>query len=139
MLIAQPTRYTIITATILDQFFVTPTLRASNVSITPHLATTDHCQISCHSSIDLPSKTTSSRHILLYSEADWDDGYHKPWLQSYLDRQNDNQITSLITQSFINLAKQFIPNKIITIRKGDQSCYTNLLQSKSKALAGQTN
>ena len=72
MLIDQPTRYTINTATILDQFIVTPTLRAGNVSITPPLATTDHCQISCNISIDLPLKTTLSRHIWLYSEADWE-------------------------------------------------------------------
>ena len=65
MAIDQPTRYTINTATILDQFIVTPTLtlRASNVSSTPPLATTDHCQISCHISIGLPPKTTLSRQI----------------------------------------------------------------------------
>ena len=118
MLIDQPTRYTINTATILDQFIVTPTLRASNVSISPPLATTDHCQISCHISIDLAPKTTLSQQIWLYSEADWD-GLNvaitnHDW-QSYLDRQNVNEIASLITQSFINLARQFIPNKIVTI------------------------
>ena len=52
--------------------------------------------------------------------------------QSYLDRQNVNEITSLITQSFLNLARQFIPNKIVTIRKGDQPWYTNLLRSKRR-------
>ena len=135
MLIDQPTRYTIITATILDQFIVTPTLQASNVSITPPLATTDHCKISCHISIDLPPKTALSRQIWLDSEADWD-GLNvaitnHDW-QSYLDRQNVNEITSLITQYLINLARQFIPNKIVTIRKGDQPWYTNLLRSKRR-------
>ena len=75
MLIDQPTRYTINTATKLDQFIVTPMLRAGNVSITgtPRLVITDHCQISCHIQIiDPPPKLTSSRHIWLYSEADWD-------------------------------------------------------------------
>ena len=52
--------------------------------------------------------------------------------QSYLDRQNVNEITSLITRSFKNLARQFIPNKIVTIRKGDQPWYTNLLRSKRR-------
>ena len=135
MLIDQPTRYTINTATILDQFIVTPTLRAGNVSITPPLATTDHCQISCNISIDLPPKTTLSRHIWLYSEADWEGLnaaiINHDW-QAHLDRQNVNEITFLITQSFINLARQFIPNKIVTIRKGDQPWYTNLLRSKRR-------
>ena len=120
MLIDQPTRYTINTATILDQFIVTPTLRAGNVSITPPLATTDHCQISCNISIDLPPKTTLSRHIWLYSEADWEGLnaaiINHDW-QAHLDRQNVNEITSLITQSFINLARQFIPNKIVKFER----------------------
>ena len=50
--------------------------------------------------------------------------------QSYLDRQNVDKIKSLITQSFINPDRQFIPNKIKTIRMGDQPWYTNLLCSK---------
>ena len=65
MLIDQPIRYTINTSTILDQFIVTPTLRAGNVSITPPLATTDHWQISCNISIDLLPKTTLSQQIWL--------------------------------------------------------------------------
>ena len=88
------------------------------MSITPPLATTDDCQISCNISIDLPPKTTLSRHIWLYSEADWEGLnaaiINHDW-QAHLDRQNVNAITPFITQSFINLARQFIPNKIVTI------------------------
>ena len=84
----------------------------------------------------LPPKTTLSRHIWLYSEADWEGLnvaiINHDW-QAHLDRQNVNEITFLITQSsFVNLARQFIPNKIVPIRKGDQPWYTNLLRSKRR-------
>ena len=81
MLIDQPTRYTINTATILDQFIVTPTLRTGNVSITPPLATTDHCQYLNRS----PSQNhfiATHLAVLRSRLGRAERGYHKPRLAS---------------------------------------------------------
>ena len=40
-----------------------------------------------------------------------------------------NLISSRFTESFLNLARQFIPNKVVTIRPHDKPWYNNVLRA----------
>ena len=98
----------------------------------PPLATTEHCQISCRASIALPKQQSYPRHIWIYSKADWEglnyaiENYN--W-QPCFEIPCINEMASIFSQSLLNLTRQFIPNKTVTIRTNDQPWYNNLLRS----------
>ncbi len=147
MHVNEPTRLTEHSATILDQFISTPILSIDNVQVTTPLATSDHCQISCTLSLTLPKQPCHTRLIWSYNRADWE-GLNNAidnhdW-DSCFELPSVNETARRITQSFLNLARQYIPNKMATIRPQDQPWYNNLLRtlkrrrdrlfSKAKAL-----
>ena len=132
MYVNEPTRLTPNSATILDQFIATPRLNLQNVHVSTPLATTDHCQISCSVSLTIPKQPCHTRLIWGYNRADWV-GFNNAienydW-DSCFELPCINESAARITQSFLNLARQFIPNKMATIRPRDQPWYTNLLRS----------
>jgi len=130
--VQEPTRITEHSATILDQFITTSTLSLENVQVTTPLATSDHCQIFCSLGLQLPSKPCHSRLIWVYNSADWA-GFNNAiqnfnWDSCY-EANTVNEIATRFTASFLNLARQFIPNKLATIRPQDKPWYTNTLRA----------
>ena len=132
ILIKEPTRITSTTSTILDQIIVSDHLQTNTTIVGPHIDTSDHCEISCYLNVFIPNQNAYKRIIWDYTNADWD-GFNAS-IRSYdwnicWDHNNINRSAELWTNSFLNLARQHIPNKTITVRPWDKPWYTNALRS----------
>jgi len=132
MHVQEPTRITAHSATILDQFISTGSLNIENITVSAPLATSDHCQISCSLNKTVPKHPCHTRLVWSYNRADWE-GLNNA-IQNFdwepcFEPTSVNDVASRITHSFLNLARQFIPNKVATIRPQDKPWYNNTLRA----------
>ena len=128
----QPARITDISASILDQFITTTNVNMNNVCVMPPLATSDHCQTTSNISLCIQKQTCITRLVWFDSRADWN-GLNEAiidydWIICFTT-DDINQISSRFTESFLNLARQFIPNKVVTIRPHDKPWCNNVLRA----------
>ena len=133
----QPTRITDISASILDQFITTTKVNMNNVCVMSPLATSDHYQIRSDISLCIQKQTCITRLVWFYSRADWN-GLNEAivvydWNICYTT-DDINQISSRFTESCLNLARQFIPNKVVTIRPHDKPWCNNVLRATRRRL-----
>ena len=104
----------------------------NNVCVMPPLATSYHCQITSNISLCIQKQTCITRLVWFYSRADRNG--LKEVIIDYdwnicFTTDDINQISSRFTESFLNLARQFIPNKVVTIRPHDKPWYNNVLRA----------
>ena len=125
MYIKEPTRITPTTATILDQFISNVPSLLKNVEVLDPISTCDHCPI--RASILMKYKITKpksyTRHIWLYDSTDFE-GFRQrlrdtDWDQCFLYNDIDS-ICDSWTSTFYNIARECIPNKVVTIRPRDK-------------------
>ena len=138
MHINQPTRITDRSSSILDQCLLNCPLIIRTSGIIPPLANNNHCTIYVKLTFKIKQPTPFKRHIWKFSEANTD-GY-----KSFLDRvkwdecfqgKSIDQTCDNITNIILSAAKQFIPNKVVTIRPYDKSFYNHhLRQLKYKSI-----
>ena len=129
--INQPTRITDRSSSILDQCLSNCPLIIRTSGIIPPLANNDHCTIYVKLTFKIKQPKPFKRHIWKFSEANTD-GY-----KSFLDRvkwdecfqgKSIDQTCDNITNIILSAAKQFIPNKVVTIRPYDKSFYNHHLR-----------
>ena len=132
MHINQPTRITDRSSPILDQCLSNCPLLIRTLGVIPPLANNDHCTIYLKLAFKIKKKSKSfKRHIWKFLEANTD-GY-----KSFHDRvkwdncfqgKSTEQICDNITNIILSAAKQFIPDKVVTIRPYDKSFYNHHLR-----------
>ena len=121
--ISEVTHLTATSATTLDQIVIPKNLPICNISISPPLGNSDHNQISAEIPlIRVHRPSTYNRLIWQYDKADWE-GLNLAlnifnWDLCFTDTDID-KCTFKWTETFINLTRTFIPNKIISIRPWD--------------------
>ena len=129
--INKPTRITEISSTILDQFISNCPNLINNVQVHPPLATNDHCTISLNLQMKIHKPENFKRHVWVYKNADfnglnnairnfdWDSCFQSDSIDDVLEKW---------TASFLNLARAYIPNRIVTIRTRDVPWFSNELR-----------
>ena len=127
----EPTRITNMTKTILDQVLTSNPSLVHNVRIDPAIGNTDHCTVVISLKLKPKPDPAYKRLIWDYSKVD------KAGLRRHIKEidwsdcfaANDiNTIVQNWTNTILNAARQFIPNKIITIRPKDKPWYNNELR-----------
>lgn len=135
----EPTRITEDSATILDQFISNVPNLVKDVTVHPPLSTNDHCTISITINLKVSNLSNYTRHLWNYKNADFI-GLNEAILnydwEPCFQGDDINETLGKWTTSFLNLARQYIPNKVITIRSRDSPWFSGelrkLLRKKNK-------
>ena len=134
--VTEPTRITSTTATILDQFISNLPLSLRNVEVLDPIGNCDHCTIRASLYFKNKFNKTKSyqRHIWQYDLANIEE-----FKQQLANNDWDNCFTEDIdtscnnwTTTFLNIARECIPNKVVTIRPGDKIFFTPELRRLSR-------
>jgi hypothetical protein len=131
----EPTRITPTSQTILDQIITSKPDLVNDVIVDPPISTNDHCTVIASLNIKPKFDPPYTRLIWNYDEADF------PGLQNYLTELdwNDCFLTDDVntcatkwTEILLNAARQFIPNKLVTLRPKDKPWYNNRLRNMKR-------
>ena len=125
----EPTRFTPTTATIIDQFLSNIPNCISDIKVLAPISVCDHCPIRC--TLRLKHKyclpKAYQRHIWDYKATDVanfrDQLFNADW-ESCFQHENIDSKCEAWTSTFLNIARNCIPNKIITVRPGDKTFFT---------------
>ena len=127
-----PTRITSNSSTILDQCLSNCPMFIRGAGVLPPLANNDHCTIHLKVLFKADQSKCYKRQVWDFSAADTA-GYID-YLQNFdFDRfftaqYSVDEVCELITDTILGAAKQYIPNKIVTIRPSDKSFYNSYLR-----------
>ena len=129
--ISEPTRITPTSQTCLDQIISNMPNFVTSTSITPPLSTNDHCTVSINLDFKIVKDEPYTRLLWNYKEGDyigfknalsevnWDECFESSCV---------NKACSMWCESFLNVARMYIPNKMVLIRPKDSPWYTNELR-----------
>ena len=130
-LITEPTRITATTSTTLDQIITNAPNFIGNVSVAPPLSTNDHCTVSALLNFKVKKEAPYHRTIWQYNRADFTE-FRRCLINTDFDAcfANDDIdiVNSQWTETFLNVARTTIPNKVITVRPNDTPWYSNELR-----------
>ena len=130
--VSTPTR--IISQTVLDQF-ISNVDGIKNVNILDPIGNSNHCTISIELSFDVIHKKTFSRLVWNYDGADFDEFREKlsgwSWEECFSSQSIDS-IANTWSETFLNIARECIPNKVVKIYPNDKPFYNNRLRQLKK-------
>ena len=129
--INSPTRITENSSTILDQFLTNIPDAVVDTNVLAPLSTNDHSTITLTLSFKKQKSKAYYRLIWLYNNADFE-GMNKyienyDWETCFEDDNIDISCQNW-TASFLNIARQFIPNKVVQIRPNDAAWFNSELR-----------
>ena len=133
----EPTRVTEASATILDQFISNFNERVKNVQVIEPIANSDHCTIFIEIEFGVLRRKSYSRMVWDYNKGNYP--LFKEKLQS-TDWEHCFQNTDLNinaeawTNTFLNVAKQCIPLKIVKIYPNDKPFYNSTLRKLKRQI-----
>ena len=128
MNVFEPTRITPTSSTVLDQILSSNSDLVTEVTVEPPISTNDHCTVIALLNLRQKPDKPYKRLIWNYDKADvfnlrsclsnakWDDCFVSEDIDS---------VTMKWTNLLLSIARQFIPNRIITVRPKDKEWYTN--------------
>jgi len=126
-----PTRITQTSQSCLDQIITNMPNFVRETNVHPPLSNNDHCTVSVKLSFKLTKDEPYYRHIWLYDKGDFDglrDSIaHYDWDVCFASN-NVNTMCEMWTDTLLNLARTFIPNKMVLVRPNDKPWYTNELR-----------
>ena len=133
--IDEPTRITDTSATILDQFISNMLPYIDSKSVLPPVSTSektsDHCTISLTLSFHVHRAKAFKRHIWDYKHANFEEFRNTlsdhDWDHCFISDDIDDNVSQW-TDTFLNIARNCIPNRIVTIRPDDKPYYTSDLR-----------
>jgi hypothetical protein len=136
-MINEPTRITESTSTTLDQIITNAPNFVSSITVTPPISTNDHCTVAACLNFKVKNEPAYERIIWQYKNANFD--MFRTELQNFnfdeCFQTNDvNDAAKRWTESFLNVARTQIPNKVVTIRPNDSPWYTNELRLMKRRL-----
>ena len=134
----EATRYTATGSSILDQVLSSSQHVVNNITIEPPIGTNDHCTVVASLRLKPKIDPPYNRTIWNYSKADIS-GLKRHLAQADWDAcfssEDVNCIACSWTETLLNGARMFIPNRTITVRPKDKPWYTNELRTiKRKVL-----
>ena len=131
-LINEPTRITDTTATILDQILVNCPNFVQRVEVFPPVSTNDHSTVGVHLNFKIKKEAAYERKVWLFKDADFDK-FREALLKADFDKcfedNNVNKACDKWTETFLNVATDVIPNKVITVRPNDSPWFTSELRT----------
>lgn len=131
-LIKEPTRITDRTATILDQIIPNAPNFVKKVDVSPPVSTNDHCTVSAMFTFNLNKEEPYLRIVWLYNPTDYIE-FRELLASADFDKCFEHNNIDLIAkrwiETFLNIARTSIPNKVVTVRPNDSPWYTSTLVS----------
>ena len=129
--ISEPTRITSTSATVLDQVLSNVPSFVTQSSVLPPIATSDHCVVSATLNFNVTSEHAYKRHIWEYDKADFN-LFRNALTHANFDECFESSDIDIICESwtskFLSVAKDSVPNKIVTIRPNDKAWFTSKLR-----------
>ena len=135
--VEEPTRITPTSATILDQFLSNMPHILYDIAVQPPISTNDHCTISTKLKFCTVKKPAYHRTVWYYNRANFEDfrnGLKSCNWEPCFDSNNIDTVCQRWTDKFLSIARNFIPNKIVTIRPSDSPWYDNRLRRLKRKL-----
>jgi hypothetical protein len=137
-LISEPTRITDTSSTMLDQILTNMPSIVDKVIVEPPVSSNDHCNIGATIKFSKQKQTCYKRLMWDFKNANFNvfrDELSMLDLESFIMPEQDiNVATELWTDTFLDIAKRTIPNKVVTVRTNDKPWYTNALRNKRKQM-----
>ena len=130
----EPTRITDTTATILDQFISSRSTLLTDVAVYAPIAKCDHCPIRAvlKTSQNYPKPKAYSRHIWQYDLANFEEFKRQlsnvDWNDCFKDGVSLDEACNLWIETFLNIARNCIPNKVVIVRPGDKPFFNKELR-----------
>ena len=135
--VTEPTRITQNSQSCLDQIISNIPNFVSSVVVEHPVSTNDHCTVGVELKFKLESDAAYHRHIWLYEQTDCD-GFKAALNSARWDdcfQTNDvNVACEQWTNLFLNIARTFIPNKVILVRPQNSPWYTSELRKMKRKL-----
>ena len=133
----EPTRITNNTSSCLDQIISNMPAYVQEPQVLPPIANCDHCVVSTTILFKHKKELAYKRLIWDYGKANFDLFRSKlrqiSWEDSFVS--NDiNQCCTAWTEIFLQIAKESIPNKEVTIRPNDLPWYTSALRQERRKM-----
>ena len=137
-LINEPTRITDTTSSVLDQVITNCKNFVTKVDVLPPVSSNDHCTVSAELNFKINTEHAYKRIIWQYKDANFNDfrrALSDNIFEDCFKENNDiNKACTLWTEIFLNTARTYIPNKVVTIRPKDSPWYTNSLRLMKRRL-----
>jgi hypothetical protein len=129
--INEPTRVTDLTESCLDQIITNMPNFVVDTNVFPPVSTNDHCTVSVKLRFKIHKEEPYYRHIWLYEKGDFE-GFREcisnyDWDTCF--SSTDVNISCVQwTESLLNIARTYIPNKTVLVRPNDKPWYSNELR-----------
>ena len=130
-MVNEPTRITDTTATILDQIITNCPDFVKKVYVSPPLSTSDHCTVSAILNFRIKRDPAYKRLVWQYNKANFNEFRAALLATNFNDcfiSNNVNEACERWTETFLNVARTHIPNRVVTIRPKDSPWYNNRLR-----------
>jgi len=126
-----PTRITQTSQSCLDQIMTNMPNFVVETNVFPPVSTNDHCTVSIKLRFKLPKEEPYLRHMWLYEKGDYD-GFREcianfDWNLCFASNDID-LICESWTDTLLNIARSYIPNKMVLVRPNDKPWYNNELR-----------
>ena len=132
--ITEPTRVTEMSSSILDQFISNIPEFIQDTNVDPPLLTNDHRTISITLKFKVSKQRPIERLIWQYKQADFEAlnvALQNANWEPCFEQPNVDFACSKWNEIFLNLARQYIPNKVVQIRIDDKPWYNTDLRKLS--------
>ena len=135
--INEPTRITDTTASCLDQILTNIPSLVTSTSVEAPICNNDHCTVGINVAFNIPKERNFFRHIWLYEKCDIS-GFRNALLSFNWDtcfsNKSVNEAAGMWTEAFLNIARTFIPNRVVLIRKNDLPWYSAELRRMKRIM-----
>lgn len=136
-LVTEPTRITDRTATVLDQILTNAPNFVRKVEVMAPVSTNDHCTVGIHLDFKINNDKAYFRTVWFYKNAkfgEFRDGLLNADFESTFVENDIDASCERWTETFLNVARTHIPNKVITVRPKDSPWYTNELRNLKRKM-----
>ena len=136
-LVKEPTRITNTSATILDQAITNAPNFVKEVQVSPPVSTNDHCTIGIHLHFKIIKEPAYQRTVWLYKNTDFKEFKNALNAQDFshcFDSDDVDSCSRKWTETFLNVARAHVPNKLVTIRPSDSPWYTSELRTLKRKM-----
>jgi len=135
--VTEPTRITDNSATCLDQILSNMPNLVTEIVIDPPVCTNDHCTVGIYLNFKILRDKPYFRHIWMYKEGDYV-GFRNAlssfnWDICFINK-SVTEACNMWTETVLNFARTFIPNKNVLIRPKDLPWYNNELRKLKRNL-----
>lgn len=135
--INEPTRITSHSKTCLDQILSNIPINVSSSFVQAPVSTNDHCTIGIEFNFKIITDPPYYRHVWQYDKGDYD-GFRTALSSADWDAcfqtQDVNTVCTNWTQTFLNIARMYIPHRVVLIRPRDSPWFTGELRTMKRKL-----